>query len=62
MAQNEWGDIFKREKLNMLSDQEKITLIFKESFSQSLLNNSSIKYVIIPPQDRDSTEDFFKVY
>lgn len=47
---------------NTGSDQQKIVQILKKPFSKQLLDNSSIKYIVIPLQDKANDDDFFVSY
>jgi hypothetical protein len=45
-----------------LNSQDQILDVVQQSFSKSLLDISSIKYVIIPLQDKGNDNDFFQFY
>lgn len=58
--QDDWKNFYSNKKNQLI--QKKIVNIYKKSFSEYLLNNSSSKYIIIPIQDTDNDDDFFRHY
>lgn len=63
IVQGEWQQFvdFQRHDSNW-PIQYQITDVLKKSFSQTLLNNASVKYVIVPLKDTANDDDFFKYY
>lgn len=58
-----WKDVdVKDALLEKLSSEEQIISIFKHESSDSYLDVSSIKYVIVPIVDAGNDDDFFKYY
>ncbi len=48
--------------LNFLTQQNMIVSILKQQYSSQLFNNSAIKYVVVPLQDKANDDDFFESY
>lgn len=67
VAQIEWANFSGANKLpangqNPTPQQNQIINSLTKSFSQSLLHDSSIKYVVVPIRDTANDDDFFKDY
>lgn len=55
-----WKHFFKFKKNSSI--QEQIVAIYENSFSKNIFDQASIKYVIIPPQDKENDDDFYVWY
>lgn len=63
LIQTDWKNYMNSEsKIYNLPFNKQITYIFKQNFSNNLLDVSAIKYVIIPIQDIYNDNDFFIYY
>jgi hypothetical protein len=60
VEQQEWSKFFGDSKGVQVKDQ--VVSIYQNSFSHQLFNESSIKYVIVPLQDKINDDDFFVSY
>lgn len=45
-----------------VNEQNRISMIINNTFSNKLIDNSSIKYIIVPLQDKANDDDFFIYY
>jgi hypothetical protein len=61
LLQTNWSNLFDS-SLSKLPQQNQITDIFHEPYSQFLLSISSVKYVVVPIQDVANDDDFFQDY
>ncbi|MCX6717244.1 MAG: hypothetical protein NTU76_01025 [Candidatus Taylorbacteria bacterium] len=59
---SEWKNLLKNYNENEKLTQDKIINVFKLPFAENLMDNSSIKYVIVPLQDVENDDDFFVSY
>lgn len=57
-----WQDFLDPDKYENLPGRERIMSILKQPFSPTLLNISSIKYVVVPIRDQANDDDFFIHY
>lgn len=63
ITQGDWSKfVGYNNNFNSWSMQNQIIDILKKDFSNQLLDNSSIKYVIVPIQDTANDDDFFVYY
>jgi len=53
---------FQTAKIPTDSEEDRIIRLLNQPFSQKLLNDSSIKYLIVPLQDKENDDDFYVYY
>jgi hypothetical protein len=59
---NVWKDILNTDENINSSIEEKIIEIYKKDYSNTLLDNSNIKYVVVPIRDIGNDDNFFRFY
>lgn len=61
LSQETWSELYQSLSPNATT-QTQIVNLFKQPFSQELLNVSAVKYVFIPVADKANDDDFFVSY